>query len=532
MILITSGAYISQEFSSEIGILPPSFLPLSNRRLFEHQIKLCSGLGADIYISVPDSYEMELADLLKIESKGARIVKVPDDISLGESILYCWNATGNAYNSLAILHGDTLFSEIPDIASNYISLHRNSGYYKRAKVVENERFGNGFEDVWASDDDLVVSGFFSFQKPQILMEGIDKFNGSFVNALQHYSQKIGLSPLTRGRWYDFGHLNSFFRSRTEMTTQRSFNEMTITPRLVHKSSENTFKITAEVNWFESLPSELTVNTPKLISKIRDGESVTKYSLEYLYLLPLSDLFVFGKIGLGTWKQIFKAAVEILEKFSKFSPESVSPEKLNSLYLEKTLKRLTEFSEEARYNIYEPLNLCGSMVSLTEMAINANTYINEPTQGDIGLIHGDFCFSNLLFDSRSQSIKMIDPRGLDGDGELSIYGDRRYDFAKLYHSAVGFYDLIIADRFDLKYSDEKSFFELELHNSESQSELEKLFKEYVLKGSGYSEKEIIAINIHLFLSMLPLHSDKPVRQKAMIANAARLYKKLMRINLGK
>jgi hypothetical protein len=51
---------------------------------------------------------------------------------------------------------------------------------------------------------------------------------------------------------------------------------------------------------------------------------------------------------------------------------------------------------------------------------------------------------------------------------------------------------------------------------------------VLEPSGYEEKEILAITIQLFLSMLPLHSDRPERQKAFIANAIRLNKKLKEI----
>ena len=68
------------------------------------------------------------------------------------------------------------------------------------------------------------------------------------------------------------------------------------------------------------------------------------------------------------------------------------------------------------------------------------------------MHGDFCFSNILYDFKSQSIKVIDPRGLSGDGkEQSIYGDLRYDVAKLAHSVIGKYDFIIAGRFS--YSEE-------------------------------------------------------------------------------
>ncbi|HCE2178906.1 TPA: capsular biosynthesis protein [Vibrio parahaemolyticus] len=528
MILITSGAYISQEFASEVGVLPPSFLPVSNRRLFEHQIDLLKPLGRDIYISVPDSYKILAVDREKIESKGVRIISVPENISLGESILYCWNATGISYSNLSILHGDTLFSELPIAVNDCISLHMNTGYYQRAKVDANHIFTEHFKDVWATDDELVVSGFFSFQNPQRFMQGIVKSNGSFVGALEHYSQHEGLLPFTQGQWYDFGHLNSFFRSRTEMTTQRAFNEMRITPRIVEKASKNVEKMAAEANWFECLPSDIAINTPKLISKSLSAGGESGYRLEYLYLLPLSDLFVFGELSVGAWKQIFRSASNVLDSFSKETSDTLCPDTLDKLYLTKTLKRLDEFSEVARFDIHRPLVLKGSehpSCSLYDMAYAASRYINPSRKSDVGIMHGDFCFSNILYDSRVQCIKMIDPRGIDLDGNLSIYGDRRYDFAKMYHSVVGLYDFIIAGRYSLDCSKANDAFDFEVMTGCHQTQLEKVFNEQVLQPSGYSEVEILAINVHLFLSMLPLHSDRPDRQTAMIANAIRLNNKL-------
>lgn len=531
MILITSGAYISQEFASEVGILPPSFLPVSNKRLFEHQIDLLSQYGQDIYISIPDSYQILPADQENIESRGAKIINVPENISLGESILYCWNATGVIYGSLAVLHGDTLFTELPPKNSDSVTLHMNTGYYQRARVDANQLFAEHFEDVWATDDELVVSGFFSFQKPQRFMQGIVKSKGCFVDALEHYSKHEGLSPFTQGQWYDFGHLNSFFRSRTEMTTQRAFNEMKITPRVVEKASKNVDKMAAEANWFECLPPSMSINTPKLISKLTEGEIVTGYSLEYLYLLPLSDLFVFGEISVGAWKQIFSSSANVLTHFADHNSDSVCTTSLNKLYLVKTLHRLEEFAKNSGFDIHRPLMAKGSELpatSLHDMAQQASHFINAPTNSDVGIVHGDFCFSNILYDSRVQCIKVIDPRGIDLDGNLSIYGDRRYDFAKIYHSVVGLYDFIIAGRYELSCSDAKDVFDFKVLTGSHQTQLEKVFKEHLLQDSGYSEVEILAINVQLFISMLPLHADRPDRQEAMIANAIRLYGKLMHL----
>ena len=61
-----------------------------------------------------------------------------------------------------------------------------------------------------------------------------------------------------------------------------------------------------------------------------------------------------------------------------------------------------------------------------------------------VVHGDLCLSNILYDLRSRICKLLDPRG--SFGAAGIYGDPRYDVAKLYHSIYGLYDFIANDLF--------------------------------------------------------------------------------------
>lgn len=65
-----------------------------------------------------------------------------------------------------------------------------------------------------------------------------------------------------------------------------------------------------------------------------------------------------------------------------------------------------------------------------------------------IIHGDLCFANIMVDNTFSFIKVIDPRGKFGD--FDIYGDYRYELAKLFHSVDGKYDFIIKDLFTIKY----------------------------------------------------------------------------------
>ena len=58
---------------------------------------------------------------------------------------------------------------------------------------------------------------------------------------------------------------------------------------------------------------------------------------------------------------------------------------------------------------------------------------------VGMIHGDFWFSNIILDYHDQ-YRLIDMRG-QIDGILTMNGDKYYDYGKMYQSILG-YDLIL------------------------------------------------------------------------------------------
>ena len=61
------------------------------------------------------------------------------------------------------------------------------------------------------------------------------------------------------------------------------------------------------------------------------------------------------------------------------------------------------------------------------------------------IHGDCTFSNLMIRDSGEPV-LIDPRGYFGYTKL--FGDERYDWAKLYYSVVGNYDKFNLKKFSL------------------------------------------------------------------------------------
>jgi hypothetical protein len=98
---------------------------------------------------------------------------------------------------------------------------------------------------------------------------------------------------------------------------------------------------------------------------------------------------------------------------------------------------------------------------------------------------------------------------------------RYDIAKLAHSIIGLYDFIIAGNYSIK-EDELYCLSFKIYINSTVEQIQEYFKKMNFMNRTIYELSIYPIMIHLFLSMLPLHSDSPARQKAFLANALRLY----------
>ncbi|HHY1237201.1 TPA: capsular biosynthesis protein, partial [Campylobacter jejuni] len=311
-------------------------------------------------------------------------------------------------------------------------------------------------------------------------------------------------------WLDFGLITSYFHSKKAVSTQRNFNNIDISNGYIKKSSSWQEKIKAEINWFNNLPKELFIYTPKVIT-CKDS-----YEIEYLCNNTLAELYVFGKLPSYVWKRIFKSLKEFLDKLHSFKSNDKD---INFNCKEKTLKRLQEFSKQSGIDLHKNIVINSkSYPSILTLVDKLDFYIND--MNEFSLIHGDFCFSNIMYDFRSGTIKTFDPRGFDFSGKITPYGDKKYDFAKLVHSVFGLYDFIIAGFFECKVnSDNIEFFIEEDKNIlDIQKEFLNIFN---------IDDNIKALTLHLFLSMLPLHNDFKEKQMAFLANAFILYDKFFK-----
>jgi fructosamine-3-kinase len=518
-----SGSYVQSELNAEFGHIPPSFLPLGNKRLFQHQIKLAPD-GCQVYLSIPESYEINDVDFDWLHSHNVSVIKTACQLNLGQAFVACLNLIDSPLTSpLHLLFGDTLFGKLPE-GDDLLAVSEVKSNYQWSSVDNNNI---GCLDQ-SDDSSNVVCGYFKFSQPRNLIRNITQETWDFIKGINRYKKETGLSQVASTDWYDFGHVNTYYHSKAAFTTQRSFNELKINSSFIEKSSVKNKKIRAEANWFNCLPPMLKSYTPQYLGSNESIDGKFSYRLEYLHNTALNELFVFSEMPNIIWKNILEHCLRFIQDCNaEIAPKNSISQSLDELFGSKTLDRLCEFSSARGFNLSDKWHYNNEYsVSIEEMLAVSQQYL--PTQNITPtLMHGDFCFSNILYDFRADRIKTIDPRGLNGSDEMTLYGDTYYDLAKLSHSILGMYDWIVAGYHNTHFNWDKRrvFFSIsgELKHKETQT----MFIEMVGKTYGLNAINLYAMQLQLFLSMLPLHTDDPYRQEGLFANAFRIYQIIKR-----
>jgi fructosamine-3-kinase len=518
MLIINSGGYVTPEFQVEFGKIPPCMLPIGNRKLVEHQVaRLREAFPTKkIILTLPDTFRPAINEQALLSSLDINPVFVPEQFGLVDSLLYVLNSHDAVEGTVSLLHGDTLITEFPQ-ESNVVGVAETNDDYP----WETENVAEGNELVWC--------GYFAFSNIRSFVKALALSKGDFVRAVRKYAETHELKLRTIPQWHDLGHVNTYFKSRACITTQRSFNSLDIRSGVLTKRGEPAIKIEAEAHWFANLPVSMRRFAPQLIDSGTDAEGATYYSLEYLPMTPLNEIFVHGHNPVFFWARILKLLGEYFQTARASHPNSVDSAKIaedaRMLYREKTLSRLGEFSRARGIRLDVPTRYgrrtLPSVMEIAKQCIDLACASNCVSA--IG--HGDLCFSNLLFDSRGDSIKVIDPRGLSQKREFTIYGDQKYDLAKLCHSFIGLYDFIIAGRYRLVNEEGGSKIEFDL--DDRLIAIQRLFANAQLIP-GVSFANVMPHTVLLFLSMLPLHADQPQRQQALFVNALRLYSQYFEI----
>ncbi|MDI9873367.1 hypothetical protein [Flectobacillus rivi] len=548
ILIIPSARFIAAEMQLDYGLIPPVLLPLGTSTSLDYILSSFSYdrclIGLHDEFNRVDDYIKNKnieAELVYIESDnqllsnqlGFSILKILESCKLkdGDNLIINFGDT-IVFNRLNLISGfeeqtDFIFTSSIEDQFRWTTISADAKVHIYDKnIINRPQVGNVITGV------LHIYDAFLFQT--ILRKELENEfvvftqTDSFYLALEkylNYRSKLELVPINDNDWIDLGHLDTFYKSKARFLNARHFNsfEIDLFWGKIKKLSNYTKKFIDEINWYVNLPARLKSLIPTIYSYSVDVEPFF-VEMEYYSYPTLNQLYLFSNISISQWREIFKKLLSIQREFSKIE-RRVDDVFIKAFYFDKTKQRLLELKKDSNFLRFFESNIVlnkKEYPSLTTLLENLESFIDSNITyftTTAGVIHGDFCLSNILYDIKTGVVKLIDPRGSFIDS--SVFGDPRYDLAKISHSVHGFYDLILNDSYSLLEHDNAMSFELTIYKSSQQEELSSLFLN-LMAENGVVNRQILAIESLLFLSMVPLHSDDLKRQKAFLMRGLELY----------
>lgn len=545
-LLIPSALLVPPDMRNKFGELPTALFPLGNKTMIERLYDKYKDIVDIIYIVVKRK-QLLINDYINSKKLPIRIIELDELRDLGYTIQYGIEFIIRQEPSVDYVYvnfADSLLDEPIPVDNNdfiyYVTgMSTDEWTYFREKqgkieIILDKCLVGG--DTSLGDVSNIFVGVFGFVKPHYFLELLKQYSNvhsdmdTFYQAIFTYSQEYPFTILHSQNWFDVGHSDNYSKATTSVAA-RSFNSIEIDEQrgILKKRSENKEKLVNEIRWYLRIPNKLQYLLPRVYDYSLDLTD-PYVSMEYYGYHTLHESLVFGDLPLVKWQAIFQKLLFAINDMGKFTVtgERIQFEAaLRDIYLQKTFDRLDMMRNEPDFHSFfeNTITINGKEYrSLNEYLKILPQLIEKLVvytfTGQFNIIHGDLCFANILIEDTYDFIRVIDPRGKFGT--FDIYGDARYELAKLMHTLEGKYDFIIEDMFDIDVIGNT----IEYHVHKQIDNITNVFLD-VFRESIDNIQAVRLIEATLFLSMIPLHSDYKQRQFAMLATGVMLLEQVIR-----
>jgi len=525
-VLILSAGKIENELEKIFGNIPSGLIPLNGKPVIFRIIDKLLDEGFR-KISITVGYKKEIIQEIISKQYKKKIelefISTEFDKPPGNSIKTAMNYCPE--EKLLIILGDTLIennlTELVDKENSFVLISQKFDNPENWCVItQKDQKINGIFDkeknlVKSNKHYVLVGGYFFNDAEllrQILVNIDDKEKLEISSIIKKYKNENDVTVELSEQWHDVGHLENYFSTKQFLLKARYFNSLEFDDlaKIVTKKSKNKEKLINEINWYKKIPKEISKLVPKILdSDVSDNPYI---KLEYIKYPTLADIWLYSNFSSDFWVKIIDDLFEIIHKFNRYY-EDVTIQEYNSIYFEKTIQRIDE--------LIKSNDLFKEIFHENFILINGKEFKNWPVikdeiklkinglhkKEDNCLIHGDLCFSNILYDSKNKNFKLIDPRGKWGQG---ISGDIKYDIAKIRHSVVGGFDMITNGLYSATY-DEKNGVKFDIYEPKNYQVICQKLDSQIKQN--WNLDEIKMIEGLLFISMLPLHKDNLENQFA-------------------
>lgn len=273
-----------------------------------------------------------------------------------------------------------------------------------------------------------VAGFFLFKNKNELKDLPN--SGELVRWISE--NNIDFNELSLAGTREIGLIEEYEKMGIEKT--RPFNQILVEGNVLTKRpvDEQGKKLAVrECAWYEKAKSLGISTLPHIYS-------TNPLRMEYIKGKNIYDC----ELDDNGKRAILEKLISSLHELHESSTCAADSFSLKEAYYNKTINRLAGVEDLIPFAREPYIVVNGrSCRNVYANKRNLEKAIEKIVCSDFCFIHGDCTFSNLMIRNNGEPV-LIDPRGYFGFTEL--YGDQRYDWAKLYYSIVGNYD-----RFNLK-----------------------------------------------------------------------------------
>ena len=456
---------------------PKCILPYKEKPLLIYNVDWLKAQGCNQVYIITSHQESKIQEVLKIYNTDAITLKPLTNEGLSVSVLSALSNVGN--ESALILLGDMIVEEsIPSDTENWVAINRVKDWsrwcmFDEKKNLFIEKPNN------KPDTDIALTGIYFVKQAINLKKAIQEQLRKKIKVQNEYTLSSALQLMNEKfiaheiKTLDFGSVEKFFENR-KVKQSRVFNSIQYDGNIAIKRSKQRHKLINEVSWYNNVPIELQAKTPKIFGCSFYGEEAS-YEMQKVNLPTLRELFLFLDRGEDLWGKILNACVSTYKQMVSYQYEYSSFD----FILEKT---------KARSKGLDVGNFLGEFEELGRK-IDTTTH----------LMHGDYIPSNLFWNTQSEDIVLIDPRG-------ELFGSKYYDWAKLKHSFNYYYDFIDAELYA------KHGKKIKIFNDGCEA-IEKMFNKWERKLFNEQERKYLEmLTASLFLSEIPLHSHNKNNQK--------------------
>tara|TARA_Y100001958_G_C21248263_1_gene580763 strand:+ start:401 stop:2005 length:1605 start_codon:yes stop_codon:yes gene_type:complete len=528
--IILSAAKADITICDVFGYVPTGLIPVNGKPIIYYIIKQFHDSAINDIIIGVDYKSKKLKAIVDLYFAGKvniKYIKTDKNKKPGDSLLKIIKKIGNG--AIVVNLADTYIKGL-DLSTikNTLVVSDNFNDGRRWSSLSLDKSKNiieFYDKKKLTENQLVLTGVYGFKDISIFNQFDCSKQELEITDLCNFYINSGMDLVARKTedWMDFGHIDRYQFSKKRLIQSREFNYLEFDDFFgtISKKSKNPEKLRNEINWYLKLPDKIKIISPRVIDYSLDPDP---YIIsEYYSYPPLSEIWLYSELSKEIFKSVIDKLFKVLDFFQNYS-KNLSIQNYESIYIEKTKSRVKEIKNPKLLRLMESHHI----------TINGVRYKNwnqlESKVFDFVikfyninhncLIHGDFCFSNILYDIRSGIFKIIDPRGSWGE---STYGDIKYDFAKLRHSIAGGYDYISNDLFSLAIDKDFTKIDYSIHQLNKTEIIEYFDKK--IEGK-FDISHIKLIEGLLFLSMIPLHNESSNRQVVFYARSIELLNQIV------